>query len=295
MRLSFSNWTRVALAALSFAGVSRTAAAEPCGTPEVSASFPPDGATSVPANATLSASYGAPIDFDDEIVVLTGPLGDVPLDLFQNESENTLHALPLAPLDAGSYSLEWPALRGVGTGRGRARSISFEVDGTSDVGPPSFEGLRGVSWDLSREDDPCTDALTDRLVFELSFGEARDDRDTALLQALVFETERPGEPAPAPLPIVVAALPADGSLRVKRPAEKEGRRCFAAVVRDLTGSTSDGGDREVCIETRHGPFFEGCSLAKGARGGGVFVPAVVLLGIWGARRRRRRAAQVDSA
>lgn len=294
MRLSFSR-SAWAAAATAVALVSRTAAAEPCGTPEVSASFPPDGATAVPANATLSASYGAPIDFDDEVVVLTGPFGDVPIDLFRNESENTLHAVPLAPLDAGGYVLNWPALRGVGTGRGRARSVSFEVDGTSDVDTPSFQGLRHVTWDLAREDDPCTDALTDRLVFELSFGTAYDDRDTALLQALVFETERPGEPAPAPLPIVVAAFPADGKLRVKRPADDEGRRCFAAVVRDLTGSTSDGGDREVCIETRHGPFFEGCSLAARPRGRSGFVPAVVLVGVWCARRRRRGDAGIGSA
>jgi hypothetical protein len=294
MRLNFARRSRATAVTLALASVALPAVAEPCGTPEVSASFPPDGATAVPANATLSASYGAPIDFDDEVVVLTGAAGDVPLEMFRSESENTLHAVPLAPLDAGSYLLEWPALRGVGTGRGRARSISFEVDGTSDVEAPSFQGLSGVTWDLSREDDPCTDALTDRLVFELSFGKAGDDRDTALLQTLVFETERPGEPAPAPVPILVAALPADGTLRVKRPADAEGRRCFAAVVRDLTGSTSGGGEREVCIETRHGPFFEGCSLAVRARGSSVFVPALLLLGVWCARR-RRGAARIGSA
>jgi methionine-rich copper-binding protein CopC len=295
MRLSLRRFPWVVLATLAVAALSRTVAAEPCGTPEVSASFPPDGATAVPANATLSASYGAPIDIDDEVVVLGGPFGSVPVDMFRNESENTLHATPLSPLEAGSYVLEWPALRGVGTGRGRALSVSFEVDGSNDVDTPSFQGLRAVSWDLSREDDPCTDALTDRLVFELSFGNASDDRDTALLQTLVFETERPGEPAPAPLPILVAAFPADGTLRVKRPANAEGRRCFAAVVRDLTGSTSGGGDREVCVETRHGPFFEGCSLAAGSRGRSAFVPAVIWLGVlalltrsWRARSRSAR-------
>jgi hypothetical protein len=288
MRLSIRRVPWMLAATLAVAALPRAAAAEPCGTPEVSASFPPDGATAVPANATLSASYGAPIDIDDEVVVLDGPFGNVPVDMFRNESENTLHAVPLAPLEAGSYVLEWPALRGVGTGRGRARSVSFEVDGSNDVDAPSFQGLRAVSWDLSREDDPCTDALTDRLVFELSFGNASDDRDTALLQTLVFETERPGEPAAAPLPIVVAAFPADGTLRVKRPANAEGRRCFAAVVRDLTGSTSDGGDREVCVETRHGPFFEGCSLAAGSRGRSAFVPAVILLGVLALLRRSWR-------
>ena len=124
MRVSLRCLVHAAFALLLLASWGRVAVAEPCGTPEVIASFPPDGATAVPSNATLTASYGAPIDLDDETVALTGPLGAVPIEMLHNESENTLHALPLAPLDAGSYRVDWPALRGVGTGRGRARSVS---------------------------------------------------------------------------------------------------------------------------------------------------------------------------
>jgi hypothetical protein len=266
------------------------ALAAPCGTPEVSASSPPDGATGVPTNAMPSASYGAPVDFGDEVVVMTGPLGSPEIDVIYDEAENTLRTVPRAPLEPGAYTIEWPALRGVGTGRGRARTVTFEVDGGDDVSPPSFEGLTAIEWDLSREEDPCTDALSDRLVFELTFGTASDDRDTSLLQALVFATERPEAPGAAPLPIEVTAWPESGKFTLRRPAEHEGRHCFAALVRDLVGQPSGGAEREVCVETRHGPFFRGCGLGvvPSRTGiGGVF--SLLVVAVWGVRRRGRGA------
>jgi len=87
--------------------------------------------------------------------------------------------------------------------------------------------------------------------------------DPNLLAVLVFETEHPGSSSSTPpQQIAIHPLPANGKLRVFRPASSAGKRCFAAVTRDLVGFVSGGGNAEVCEETIEPPWFEGCSVSR---------------------------------
>jgi MYXO-CTERM domain-containing protein len=276
--------TLLALAALHVTGHARGA---PCGIPDVDATYPRANALRVPANAVLSAHYGAPAEYDGEPVTLTAPNGaDIPLEVTFVEAEGMLSATPQSSLVAGSYTLVWPSLRGPGSGSGRSKTIDFSVMALTDQAPPTFEGLADVTWDLAREKDPCTDALEDRFVFDFQLGAATDDADPGHLAVLVFETEHPRSgPSTPPRQIGIYPLPASGKLRVQRPARRAGKSCFAAVTRDLVGFVSAGGNEEVCAETIEPPWFEGCSVAgSGVRSGtGLFA----LLGFgWLVRRRR---------
>jgi MYXO-CTERM domain-containing protein len=266
-----------------------SALAEPCGVPDVDATYPPNRAPNVPANAVLAAHYGAPPDYAGEAVTLTHSDGTTfELSTTFVEAEGLLRAAPLLPLVPGDYTASFPRLRGSSTGTGRGREISFFVGGAFDAAPPVFEGLRSVTWDLSREKDPCTDTLEDRYVFDFELGLATDDSDPSLLAVLVFETERPSSgPATLPKAVGIYPFPIDGKLRVHRPPRKAGKSCFAAVTRDMAGFVSAGGNAEVCEETIEPPWFEGCSVAPAPRGNGAAWLALLLLV---ALRRRARAS-----
>jgi hypothetical protein len=276
-----------ALLALSGSLVSLRVQGAPCGVPEVDATFPRANALGVPSNATLSAHYGAPADYDGEPVTLTASNGVViPLDIGHDEAEGMLRAAPREPLLAGSYTIVWPALRGPATGPGRSKAVDFSVTASLDQLPPSFDGLLGVTWDLAREKDPCTDALEDRYVFDFELGAASDDAAPSHLAVLVFETEHPRSgPSTPPQQIGIYALPADGVLRIPRSARRSGKSCFAAVTRDLAGFVSAGGSEEVCAETIEPPWFEGCAVTRGGSRSGAGVVALLGLG-WFLRRRR---------
>jgi hypothetical protein len=280
--------------------VSRVKAA-PCGRPDVDLVFPPNGATSVPNNALLSAHYASPALYNDEAVTLTDAAGnDVPLTVAYDDAESTLHATPDQPLGNGSHQLAWPSLRGVsGGGLGRDRIISFFVQSTTDVAPPSFTGLVDLEWDLARDRDPCLDRLDDRFVFRLKVGAASDDAGADLLSLQLFQTRDPLAPDQVGATKVgVRAWPqAGGSVEVRRPAGKAGQTCFAAVVQDLLGNVSGGGEREVCIKTQKPPFFDGCSLSlRGVTPGpGPRKPWLVLVVLGLMRRRRGQSAKARQA
>jgi MYXO-CTERM domain-containing protein len=277
-----------ALLALAGLFVTGRAWSAPCGIPDVDATYPRANSLRVPANAVLSAHYGAPAEYDDEPVTLTASNGvNVPLTVSYVEAESMLSAVPQSSLVAGSYTLVWPSLRGPGTGSGRSKTIDFSVAALSDQVPPAFEGLLDVTWDLAREKDPCTDALEDRFVFDFQLGAAMDDADPGHLAVLVFETEHPRSgPSTAPRQIGIYPMPANGKLRVQRPARRAGKSCFAAVTRDLVGFVSAGGNEEVCAETIEPPWFEGCSVVAGS-GARPAAGLFALLGVgWLARRRR---------
>src|SRR5262249_34847894 len=125
---------------------------------------------------------------------------------------------------------------------------------------PSFAGLSGIEWDLSRDKDPCTDRLEDRFVFKVKLGAATDDAGADLFALSVFETADPragaGRP---PSRVAYRAWPEKGELELRRPANQAGQTCFAAITQDMVGSVSGGGDREVCVKTKKPPFFDGCS------------------------------------
>lgn len=268
--------------------VASPARAEPCGRPDVDATFPPQGASGVPQNAILAAHYRAPADYGGEPVTLTlDETTDVPVDVAYDNGESMLRAVPLAPLAPGRYSVVWPALRGVATSVGLGATRSFSVGTAVDTAPPHFDGLRKATWDFSREEDPCTDSQADRYEYQLSLGEHADDLPSSLLSVVVFETRSPKHPAGTPpIELAVVPLPAGGSITILRPSKEAGKVCFAAVLRDLALYTSGGGDQEACVDTVEPPFFEGCSFA--ARGRSTPAPlGLVLLALVALRARRR--------
>ena len=267
------------------------AVAAPCGQPNVDHTFPPNGSESVAPNATLAAHYSAPADYVDESVTLTGPTGDVAIDVFYDEAESMLRAQPRAELAEGHHEIAWPALRGVATNRGLGLTAEFVVGSVRDEAAPRFSGLTRIEWDLSREEDPCTDSLEDRFWFELGLGSATDDLPPDLLAVVVFETRGGNtEQGSAPEQIAVVPFPEKNVVRVERRAIGDETVCFAAVMRDLTNRVSGGGDQEQCVETTAPPFFYGCSLALRATttSSGFVVVALSLLAA--ARRRRARRA-----
>src|SRR5262249_21305773 len=153
-------------------------------------------------------------------------------------------------------------------------------------------GLTGVSWDLERKTNDCTDSLENRLVFTLSLAPATDDGGAAGLTLVVFQSAGSGIDTDAGAkPGLTAPLPGDGKdVVVKLPVEvATGHVCFAAIARDLTGKVSSSGSQTVCVETTAPPFFRGCAVGgSNGRGAGGLVAAVVAI-VLAARRRRGRA------
>jgi hypothetical protein len=267
------------------------ALAAPCGQPNVDHTFPPNGSESVPPNATLAAHYSAPADYVDETVSLTGPAGDVAVDVFYDEAESMLRAQPRAELAEGHHEIAWPALRGVATNRGLGLTTEFSVGSVRDEAAPRFSGLTRIEWDLSREQDPCTDSLEDRFWFELGLASATDDLPANLLAVVVFETRGGNKTkGSAPEQIAVVPFPEQRVVRVERQAIGDETVCFAAVTRDLTNRVSGGGDQEECVETTTPPFFYGCSLALRTTTNSAGFVAVALSLLAAARRRRGRRA-----
>jgi len=270
------------------------ASAAPCGRPDVDATFPPDGARLVPGNAVLSAHYAAPALYDEEAVEVTDDDGnEVPVTVTYDDADSLLRAVPEQPLSAGTWHVTWPELRGLGSGGiGRGSEAMFSVQADADAAAPTFGGLRGIEWDLSRDRDPCLDRLEDRFVFQLKLGAATDDTGTQSLAVLVFQTRDPEAPSRTePTRVALRAFPEDGQVEVRRPANQAGQVCFAAVVQDLVGQVSGGGEREVCVDTILPPFFEGCSVrAAGSRHGNTWLLPLWLALFVGGRRARARAA-----
>lgn len=280
--------TRTLLLGAGLLLVSGAAWGAPCGRPDVDATFPPDKAESVPVNAILTAHYSAPALYDDEPVVLTDSAGnDVSVTTSFDSADAVVQATPDAPLADGSYTAEWPSLRGLSGGVGLGKKIAFSVQGVTDMTPPTFAGLNEIDWDLSRDKDPCTDNLEDRFVFKLKLGQASDDAGAALLAISVFETQDPLAPAQtSPGKVALRPWPENGRIELRRPANKAGQTCFAAITQDLVGSVSGGGEREVCVKTQKPPFFDGCSVlarAPSSPGSAIFI----LLAALGSRLRGR--------
>jgi len=248
-------------------GTSLTIAA-PCARPDVDVTFPPSDASDVPPNARMSAHYAAPALYDDELAVLVDDASrEVPAVTTFDEADSLMRLEPLAPLSRGTYELTWPGLRGVTGGVGLGRIVRFSVRSQADTSPPTFEGLVGIDWDLSRDRDPCLDKLQDRFVFKLRPGHAADDAPLELLAMQVFQTRDPdsaGDDDAAPARVALRPFPTDGHVEVRRPAKTAGRTCFGAIAVDLSGRVSGGGEREVCVDTKEPPFFDGCAIALGS-------------------------------
>jgi hypothetical protein len=278
------------LPALLLLGAVPHAAAAPCGRPDVDATFPPSNATSVPPNALLSAHYSSPALYGDEVVNLVDANGtELEVSVVYDEADAMLRATPAEPLGPGYHELSWPGLRSLtGAGVGRGRTTGFFVQTAADQAPPTFRGLTDIAWDLSRDRDPCLDELDDRFVFELTLGSASDDAGVELLAVQIFATQDPAAESDEPTRVALRAFPESGKLEVRRAADDAGQTCFAAVVQDLLGNVSGGGEREVCIKTKEPPFFDGCSVA--AVGGGTSAELLLLLASFSRLRRGARGA-----
>jgi hypothetical protein len=171
--------------------------------------------------------------------------------------------------------------------------VRFSVGATADVAAPAFDGVSAVSWDLERKTNDCTDALEPRFVFDLALAAADDDGGRGNLTLVVFQTAGPSI-AGGGVAVLTRAMPAPGAAaRVKLPVgDAVGRVRVAALARDLTGKTSNGGSHEVCVHTTAPPFFHGCGVAPAhgraqVRDG--LAGVLVMLTI-AARARRRRAS-----
>jgi MYXO-CTERM domain-containing protein len=267
------------------------AAAAPCNKPDLRDAMPPDGANTVPTNATLSARYATNATYlDEEVIFEHVGVGEEAVSPSYNEAEGILKFVPDPPLVAGdSYIVTWPRLRGLNASNlGKGATVHFTVGATSDEEPPSFAGLTGLDWDVDRYDDECTDSLEDRYIFDFDLAAASDDGGRESLTLLVFQTQGANVDPNAPDPVMVRRIPPSGeSARLTKTLDDgAGDVCFAAITRDLTGKTSPSGANEVCTETVKPPFFEGCSVGREGRPGSVFVLALALAGLF----LRRRAA-----
>ena len=267
-----------------------------CGQPVLLDAVPPDMATDVPPNASLTAHYDASAQYLGEDVVLTPPGGvDEVVPSTFDATEGLLTFTPTAPLTPGAYTLAWPGLRGLNAAaKGLGATVHFTVGTADDVAPPSFDGVTGVTWDLERESNDCTKSLEDRMVFELALAPADDDGGRDGLTLVIFQSAGSGvavDAGAAPVPVQTMAMPAPGkTAEVKLTVgEATGHVCFAALARDLTGKTSNGGSHTVCVETTAPPFFRGCAVADaGTRADRAAALLVLASSLALASRRRRR-------
>jgi MYXO-CTERM domain-containing protein len=268
------------------------ARATTCARPDVLDAVPPDGAANVPPNASLFAHYDASAEYGGEDVVLTPPGGvDEVVEVTWDGTQGLLTFAPDAPLAPGSYTLAWPSLRGLNAAAlGKGAIVHFTVGTTDDIAPPDFAGLTGVTWDLERETNDCTDSLEDRFVFTLTLAPADDDGGRDGLTLVVFQSSGSGVDGGS-IPVLTAAMPAAGTgVTVKLAVgDATGHVCFAAIARDLTGKISSSGARTVCVDTTAPPFFRGCAVAP-AGGGEAGMLSFAGLALAFARSRRRARA-----
>lgn len=279
-----------AVVALSFA--SRGAAAAECGRADLQSAFPADGARSVPLNATLSAVYAESADYLGEPVRLSSPTGEETLEVAFDTSERRLSSLHASLAADTTYTIQWPALRGLASaGHGSGRTVTFTTSSSMDVAPPDFAGITGLSWDLVHPRDDCTDDLEERYRFDLKVAPALDDSGNDGLALLVFQTRGPALEDGAPRLLALRNYPSSQRLSLELPVSAaSGRGCFAALARDLVGATSASGANEWCVEPAAPPFFYGCSL--GVRRNTAWPVGALLFGMLSLKRRsgRRRSA-----
>lgn len=273
---------------------SATASAATCGRPDLIETFPSADATGVPPNARLFARYASTAEYLNEPISLEHvAVGPEEATSTFDANEGLLSVVPKMPLVAGDkYKISWPALRGLTTAAlGTSAEVTFESGSLEDTEAPRFDGARGLAWDIERYDDDCTDAPEDRYRFDVSIGDATDDGPRDMLALVVFQTSGP-QSSGSPEPVFVGHLPERGKVaEVRRPIESAiGRICFAALVRDSLGRTSNSADHEVCVTTVRPPFFYGCALARGRGSSSVVMGVVMAVSLaWRSRRRRRGA------
>jgi hypothetical protein len=288
------------------------AASASCGRPDLIDSVPTDGAADVPQNAAFFAHYDPSAEYVDETVTVTDPSATStsydgktnPTVVSWDPTQGLLRVQLPTPLLPGSYRVAWPSLRGLETASpGEGGTVSYTVGATLDAAPPDFGGLTSIGWDLERRENDCTNALEDRMVFDLGVAAASDDGGHDGLALVVFQTaggdvaagSPEAEGGAGPVEVLTEPMPAAGThAQVRLPvADATGHVCFSALARDLTGKISNSGSAEVCIHTTAPPFFRGCAVApassRGARGDAVALAALALAVV--ARRGRGSRAR----
>lgn len=288
------RWTLVvpmiATSAVLAEGFERAARADSCTSPDLIETMPPDGADNVPMNAMLFARYATIAQYLNEAVVLEHPAGvDTTVPAQFDDTSGLLQITPpMALVPGDSYTVHWPALRGIDTATlGKTSNLTFTAGSEADVSPPTFAGVTSVAWDVSRESDPCNSAIDQRYVFNLGLGAATDDGGRDSLTLLVFQTSGPSVDSSAPAPVLVQRIPPEGQGVQVTTDVTVGHICFAAIVRDLTLKASTSGP-PMCVDTVSPPFFYGCGVAPvhDARDLGMVAFSAAALGL--ARRVRRR-------
>jgi hypothetical protein len=269
----------------------RALAASECGRPDLIDTVPPDKAQGVPPNAALSAHYDASAEYLGEDVILTPPGGgDEAVKVTFDSTQGLLTFKPPQDLAPGDYKLVWPSLRGLNSAApGRGATITFTVGTERDLLPPVFDGLTAVRWDLERQHNDCTDAFEDRMVFDFDLAPASDDGGRAGLTLVLFQTAG-GAVDGGSVPVLTRAMPAaNAHVQVKLTVpDATGHVCFAALARDMTDQTSNGGSQEVCVETTAPPFFRSCAVAPSGRGASSAALFALLALFWARSRRSRR-------
>ena len=282
-----------ALLAIGAVAAARPARAAPCGKPDLVDMVPPDGATEVPRNARLAAHYAASADYLGEEVVLVRPDGGQQiLPATWDATEQLLLVTPTAALDPNAtYAIQWPPLRGLNAAApGLGGTARFQTSVGLDSAPPVFAGVTGLAWDLERTTNDCIDEVVERFIFDIDLGAASDDGGESGLTLMLFQTAGPMV-GTTPMPIPARAWPKDGTrAQVKlTTGESVGEICFAGIVRDTIGLTSESGAVEACVHTTAPPFFRGCSVPGGdARRPVRDLLASLALGALLLRRRMRR-------
>jgi MYXO-CTERM domain-containing protein len=241
----------------------REAAAESCGKPDLLATFPGDGATLVPMDASISAVYAETADYLGEPVTLTEGLESRSVDAHFDPSERRLILAQQTLTPGTAYAVDWPALRGLSSaGHGVGKRITFTTGQINDSGPPSFGAITSVDWDVVHTRDACTDELEPRFRFSFHLGAADDAGPTKSLSLMLFQAS--GQAAKdGPVQLTQRAFPENQQTTLDLPIkDASGRLCFAAVVRDLVGNLSATGSQQRCLQTTAPPFFYGCSLGR---------------------------------
>jgi len=284
----------LALAAVAVTAAPAARAAQ-CGKPDLVDMVPPDGATGVPLNAALGAHYAASAEYLGEAVVLVHPdMSTESLGANWDPTEQFLSVTPGAPLEpGGSYTIMWPALRGLNAAApGVGGMATFTAGTTDDVSPPTFAGVQGVTWDLERASDDCVDGLVERFLFDIDLGVASDDGGTSGLTLLLYQTDGPqvmGTPVPLPGRAWPQDSKTDAHVQVRLATDVAvGEICFAGIVRDSIGQFSQNNNVKACVHTTAPPFFNGCSVAGSGRGASSLFASLALLAA-AMRRRRPRA------
>ena len=252
--------------------------------------FPSDGAQAVPINAVPRVEYprtqmpgGRP-----SWIVFFGAGSRLEGQATWDDGTTAFHpAAPLAPRTA-YYA------RVTDESSGTFVEFTFATGTGEDRTPPSFDGIRSLSWRHVASEtllSECSLWRGDSFVLTLSLPLATDDGDGDGLCYYVSQTEGPGLDREQVVARVRRAAP-DLSLLLSE-EEGEGRVCYRASVRDLAGHLVSS-RREACVDPIvNQVFYDACSVVA-PHPSGPSASVAVLGALAALLALRRRPAVVSS-